>query len=234
MPMRQTNYVALLLLLITICGGLISGVSSLHVTSTPPLVDVPVYSMATLNPPDKTGGTNGGSTTNMNILTYATPVSVRPDRVWALMGLYKGTLSHENFSRTRTCILQLLTAKHIPLVRLLGASSGNDLNKRQECSKLAPELAWRESSSSSSSSGDPSTTCKNSEQQPQLLPDCAYYLKLTAIGDIVDGGSHDVVICKVEEMLVADDSNEATRQEYLSTAKLRELGIITEQGRVAE
>eukprot|EP00978_Attheya_sp_CCMP212_P039663 scaffold208462_cov68-Attheya_sp.AAC.1 len=230
MPMRQTNYVALLLL-ITICGGLISGVSSLHVTSTPPLVDVPVYSMATLNPPDKTGGTNGGSTTNMNILTYATPVSVRPDRVWAL-GLYKGTLSHENFSRTRTCILQLLTAKHIPLVRLLGGSSGNDLDKRQECSKLAPELAWRESSSSSS--GDPSTICKNSEQQPQILPDCAYYLKLTAIGDIVDGGSHDVVICKVEEMLVTDHSNEAMRQEHLSTAKLRELGIITEQGRVAE
>ena len=34
----------------------------------------------------------------MNVLTYATPVSVQPSRMWCI-GLYKGTLSHENFDR---------------------------------------------------------------------------------------------------------------------------------------
>jgi hypothetical protein len=45
-------------------------VHALQSTTTPPLLDVPTYSLATLN--------EDGST-NMNILTYATPVAIRPD-----------------------------------------------------------------------------------------------------------------------------------------------------------
>ena len=97
-----------------------------HSTEVPPLVDVPVWSMATLN--------EDGST-NFNILTYATPVSIRPNRLWTL-GLFKQTKSYE-----RKCILQLLTADHIPLVRLLGGRSGNDIDKEEECAKVFPNLS---------------------------------------------------------------------------------------------
>lgn len=175
-------------------------------TTVPPLLDVPTYSMSTLNE---------DGTTNMNILTYATPVSVRPDRVWSL-GLYKETLSFQNFQRTRSCVLQLLTEKHIPLVKLLGGTSGREVNKQEECEKLG--AGW----------GDLPTGDK---EAPLVLPDCTYYLKLSAVGELVDCGSHSVAICRVDEMLV---SNDEARTEYVSTARLRDLGIITEQGRAAE
>jgi len=71
------------------------------------------------------------------------------------------------------------------------------------------------------------------DDMPELLPDCAYYLKVRRVGEMIDCGSHDVALCKIESMLVADEKNELN-QEYLNTAKLRELEIITEQGRVKE
>ena len=198
-------------------------------TTVPPLVDVPTFSMATCNRIDDDDA--GSTTTNMNILTYATPVSVRPDRVWSI-GLYKETLSYQNFCRDRSCILQLLTDKHIPLVKLLGGTSGNDVDKGSECAKLG--FQWGHLPETTTAT----TTTTESEQrpggerpQPQVLPDCAYYLKLKAIGDIVDCGSHCVAICKVEEMFVSKDEG---KTDYVSTATLRDLGIITEQGRVAE
>ena len=48
---------------------------------------------------------------------------------------------------------------------------------------------------------------------------------------MIDCGNHDVVLCVVEDMLVPDDKHSYI---YLNTAKLRDLGIITNQGRVAE
>ena len=52
---------------------------------------------------------------------------------------------------------------------------------------------------------------------------------------MIDCGSHDAALCKIESMFVSDDElNEAAQGSSLSTANLRELGIITEQGRVAE
>ena len=190
-------------------------------TVVPPLIDVPTYSMATCN--DK-GDDNDGDTrkTNMNIVTYATPVSVRPDRIWSL-GIYKETLSYKNFCRDRTCILQLLNEQHIPLVKLLGGTSGNEVDKESECEKLG--LPWGHLPSDSSAAGE-------QQQQPMVLPGCAYYLKLRAIENIVDCGSHCVAICKVEEMFVSRDDE--SKNEYTSTAALRDLGIITEQGRVSE
>jgi len=187
-----------------------------HSTEVPPLVDVPVWSVASLN--------EDGST-NANIVTYATPVSIRPERLYSL-GLFKQTKTYENFCRERKCVLQLLTAKHIPLVRLLGGKSGNDIDKSAGCAKVSPDFSLQ----NIDNGGDECT--------PKVLPSCAYYLKLSAVGDIVDGGeSHDIAICKVDEMLLPGDGNDdhvANSEEYLSTAKLRELGIITEQGRIAE
>ena len=57
-----------------------------------PLLDVPVYSLATLN---------GDGSTNMNILTYASPMGIRPERLWQI-SLYRGTRTHANFAHVRT------------------------------------------------------------------------------------------------------------------------------------
>jgi flavin reductase (DIM6/NTAB) family NADH-FMN oxidoreductase RutF len=178
--------------------------AALQATSTPPLIDVPTYSVATLN--------EDGST-NMNILTYATPVSARPDRVWSL-GLYKETLSYQNFVRNKSCVLQLLTEEHAPLIKLLGGTSGRDVDKRAECAKMG--VKWMQD---------------GSDADPEILPDCASYLKLSAMNDVIDCGSHAVALCRVDEMLVTGEDSSKLN---LSTARLRELGIITEQGRVAD
>ena len=61
-----------------------------------PLLDGPVYSLATL---DEAGDTN------MNVVTYATPVGIRPERRWAL-SLFKSTVSRANFARRRRGVLQ--------------------------------------------------------------------------------------------------------------------------------
>ena len=59
--------------------------AGLLVDSPPPLLRSPTYSLATLN-------NDFGGSTNMNILTYATPVGVKPVRRWAV-GLFRGTRS---------------------------------------------------------------------------------------------------------------------------------------------
>lgn len=57
--------------------------------AAPPPLNNHVYSLATLNK-------QGSGTTNMNIVTFATPVSIEPRRLW-VVSLYKHTLSRENF-----------------------------------------------------------------------------------------------------------------------------------------
>mmetsp|Transcript_17463 Transcript_17463/g.26514 ORF Transcript_17463/g.26514 Transcript_17463/m.26514 type:complete len:214 (-) Transcript_17463:176-817(-) len=191
-------------------------VYALTVTDTPPLLDVPTYSLATKD----------GERTGMNILTYATPVSVQPDRIWSI-GLYKGTVAHEQFSKTGKGVLQMLKPQHAKLVKLLGGSSGRDVDKREECAKLG--FPWITTADD--------TKNKRGEQMPELLPDCVYYLELSQVGLLVDCGSHDVAICKVERMYVPSEQESDTDDDesyYLNTRSLRNLGIITKQGRAAE
>jgi flavin reductase (DIM6/NTAB) family NADH-FMN oxidoreductase RutF len=188
-----------------LCMTAAIAVNALQPTTTPPLLDVPTYSLATFN--------EDGST-NMNIITYATPVSIRPDRVWSL-GLYKETLTKVNLMRNPTCVLQLLREPQAELVRVLGGQSGRDADKREECAKLGFE--WQELEN-----------CDGLE----VLPGCAYYLKIRIQGDLVDAGSHLIApFCQVEEMYTGDTGEGSMA--HLSASRLRELGIITEQGRVA-
>jgi flavin reductase (DIM6/NTAB) family NADH-FMN oxidoreductase RutF len=193
--------------------------AGIQATTTPPLLDVPVYSLATLN--------QDGST-NMNILTYATPVSIIPIRVWSL-GLFKGTLSEENLRHTGTCVLQLLNQRHIDTVPLLGGMSGRDIDKQHECHLLG--LPWQE---------------LDDKDGFYVLPGCTSYMKMTIQGGVVDAGSHVIVpFCEVTEMyssadetmMINGDSSMETSMvasKHLSTGKLRELGMITQKGRVAE
>jgi flavin reductase (DIM6/NTAB) family NADH-FMN oxidoreductase RutF len=194
-------------LLLLWCPSFLTACHSFEITSTPPLLNVPTYSLATLSP--------DGRETGMNILTFATPVSVNPDRVWAI-GLYKKTQAHEHFSVRKQGVLQLLTERHSKLVRLLGGSSGHNVDKQSECRQLGFE--W--------------VSLQPKKDAPLVLPGCAHYLSLKLQGELIDAGSHDVAICRVDLMFVDDD--EAKQGGHLMTATLRDKGIITKQGRVAE
>jgi flavin reductase (DIM6/NTAB) family NADH-FMN oxidoreductase RutF len=224
------------------------------ITDVPPLVDVPVWSMATLNNDGGSGESDGDenpkATTNMNLLTYATPVSIRPSRLYAL-GLYKETKSRDNFLREKICILQLLSAsneKHIECVRLLGGISGKDVSKEEELASVhgieLQELSANDGDDNNNSSDSGGGV--EQERLPKVLPGCVRYLQLSLVGDGVtdyDGGesSHDVVICKVDKMWTSSSpysgegpkSGDSAGNDYLSTGRLRQLGLITEQGRIA-
>lgn len=167
----------------------------------------------------------------MNILTYASPVSITPHRMWSI-SLYKGTLSHENFVREKMGVLQLLAPEHAncvdtdgrpgALIRVLGGTSGKDVNKRLQCEKLG--YAW-------STFDD-----KNRVKSPPILPRCMYCLQLELEGDMIDCGSHDVALCRVVSMIADDHPTDSAPIEldYLSTRKLRQMGIISELGRIAD
>lgn len=181
---------------------------ALQPTTTPPLLDVPTYALATLN---KDGSTN------MNIMTYATPVSTGPSRVWTL-GIYRETLSEENLRRNPTAVLQLLTKRHADLVSVLGGNSGRDIDKRQECAKRGN--SWKR--------------CEELDGL-ELLPGCAAYVKISIQGGLLDAGSHLIAPYCIVQGMYEDENTEKNDplEDQLKTGYLRELGVITEQGRVA-
>ena len=210
----------------------------LSLTEKPPLLDSPTFSLATRNRENESN-----ITTNMNILTYATPVAVRPRRVWCL-GLYKDTLSYENWVRTGTGILQLLSDEaddnHVAVIKILGGSSGRDVNKETACADVGCTWIHLPDVNKSGESND-----NDDSHVPiapiQVLPNCVSYCRVSAIGEVIDMGSHAIAICQVDEMYASEDDEGRRRQllntkkrRHLSTSKLREMGIITEQGRVAE
>lgn len=207
-----------------------------HATSTPPLLDVPVYSLSTLGKPSASD--SQGRSGTMNILTYASPVSSAPNRMWC-MSLYKGTLSHENFARERRGILQLLRPDHVhcsnignsaigseavgDLIRVLGGASGRDVDKRESCAKLG--FVWDKLSQIGEVNEE------EDDSWPLVLPSCLYYLKLELVGDLIDCGSHEAALCRVVAMLSGDDANDL-ELDLLSTRQLRRESIISELGRV--
>ena len=161
-----------------------------------PLLDGPVYSLATL---DEAGDTN------MNVVTYATPVGIRPERRWAL-SLFKSTASRSNFARRRRGVLQLLRPEHAPLVYALGGTSAADADKAAAC--YGAGFAW-----------------ESSDWDERVLPRCAAYVSLEAVGEPVDCGDHEVYVCRVVDGVGGFDASHAT------TGDLRERGLITTEGR---
>lgn len=113
---------------------------------------------------------------------YVTPGSITPDRLWCV-GVVKSSLTHINFISSKFGILQLLRPQQLSLVKLLGSSSGRDVDKQRECGKLGFE--WQPLEDEIGADGD----------LPLTLPGCAHYLLLRCI-EVVDGGSHGVFICK--------------------------------------
>jgi hypothetical protein len=177
----------------------------------PPVLSSPVYSLATLNP---------DGSTNMQILTYATPVGIAP-RTWAL-SLYRPTQTHANFKARRSGVLQLLTEKHANLVYLLGGQSGNDIDKAAACKEAG--FAWLDAPDMVDEGGW-------AGGGPQLLPGCAAYVRLVQEdGDELRAfGEHEMAVCRVDGML--GDSDAADFDGALSTRACRDLGLITDRGK---
>ena len=80
-------------------------------------VDQPVYSISS--------AAHGSS--NMNICSYATPVSMQPKRY--IVAIYKGTKTLELVQLQQEFLLQILDHSHYKLVNLLGKKSGSKLDK---------------------------------------------------------------------------------------------------------
>lgn len=135
--------------------------------------------------------------------------------------------------RERRGVLQLLAPEHADcedtdesdknpgaLIRVLGGTSGKDVDKRFQCEKLG--YVW-------------STLDGDGSRWPSVLPRCIYYLQLELEGDMIDCGSHEVALCRVVSMTSGNSiENAATELDYISTRKLRQMGVITELGRVAD
>ena len=79
---------------------------ALRPLAAPPVLDVPCFSLATVD---------ADGATNMNVLTYAAPVGIRPARKWCI-SLYRGTRTHANFAARGSGVAQNLWKKN-PLRR---------------------------------------------------------------------------------------------------------------------
>jgi flavin reductase (DIM6/NTAB) family NADH-FMN oxidoreductase RutF len=82
------------------------------------MVDMPVYSLATVSP---------DGVPNMNICSYATPITMEPKQY--CIGVYKGSKTLANLESGSAAILQILASDQYRLVRRFGYKSGHDTDK---------------------------------------------------------------------------------------------------------
>jgi hypothetical protein len=94
----------------------------------PPALSVPVWSLA--SPAIHTDGLS----TSMNIVTFCTPVSVAPPKLWAV-SLYTNTMTRDAFLNSKVAVLQLMQPDQAGLVPLLGKRSGYEpgFSKKDAC-----------------------------------------------------------------------------------------------------
>eukprot|EP00798_Chlamydomonas_sp_ICE-L_P018908 gene18908-25467_t len=107
----------------------------------PPLYttfSVPVYSLSTA--PANADASSPRRT--MNLTTYASAVSISPERCFAL-SLYLGTQSHKNFMETKRGVLQVLCHRHTDLFTILGKTTGAEVEKLQMIKEAGFELTER-------------------------------------------------------------------------------------------
>lgn len=177
----------------------------------PPPISVPVYSLASTLPLDSISSSqsneddvntpNNVKTTSMNIMTFCTPVSVAPPKLWTL-SLYTNTMTKEYFFKSKIGILQLLDKKQCDLVPILGKRSGYELDysKELECEKKG--FKWGKYGMSCKYIGDNIDNDDKEEEEEkllqsiQLLPNCQSYIKVRLL-ETLDAGDHEVALCQV-------------------------------------
>ncbi|MCS6975093.1 MAG: flavin reductase family protein [Cyclobacteriaceae bacterium] len=124
-------------------------------------VDQPVYSIAS--------AWNGKA--NMNICTYAVPVSMKPKLY--VVAIYRNTCTLDLVTQSREFVLQLLCEKHYRLVKLFGKTSGRNTDK---LSKIKFPLG--------------------SYQSIPYLTDALAIVHLSVL-DFIETGDHISTICRV-------------------------------------
>lgn len=125
-------------------------------------VDQPVYSIAS--------SWNGKA--NMNICTYAVPVSMKPKMY--IVALYHETCTLELVTMRGELLLQILDCRHYTLVNLLGKTSGHKADKLK---KIKIPIKWH--------------------QNLPYLTDALAFIHLR-VESMIETGDHICAICHVE------------------------------------
>eukprot|EP00882_Tetradesmus_deserticola_P033956 GHRQ01038838.1.p1 GENE.GHRQ01038838.1~~GHRQ01038838.1.p1 ORF type:complete len:164 (+),score=51.69 GHRQ01038838.1:697-1188(+) len=131
------------------------------------MLSTPVYSLSSAN--------SAGKTT-MNMITYASPIALRPQRKYAL-GLYVQSMSYQNVKETGRAVLQILQVRHAQLTQLLGKSSGRDVDKVAQLQQLGFAVS--------------------EEYGLPVLADAVGVMELRVVSEFIPAGDHEVVLCDV-------------------------------------
>lgn len=183
----------------------------------------------------------------MNIVTFATAVSVAPPKIWAV-SLYTNTLTRRAFLDAKVGVLQLLRPDQSKLVPMLGKRSGyeDEYDKREECKGAGFEwISYHGNGddldeSECGKEGDADIQNEDTVRL-QVLPGCATYIKLKVLS-YHNAGDHDVALCEVLDTTMWNDytrkivscssddkegkSTALDPSTALYTGQLREEGII--------
>jgi flavin reductase (DIM6/NTAB) family NADH-FMN oxidoreductase RutF len=139
-------------------------------------VDLPVYSISS----------KGNEYDNMNIITYASAVSMKPKRF--ICAVYKNTKTLENVRSDGQFVLQILSDNQFALVRLLGKQSGNKINKIKRLNKRNLLSEWNGFS---------------------ILKEALAVMEMKIINEI-DGGDHVCFLCDVVAYKNLNEGKELT------------------------
>jgi flavin reductase (DIM6/NTAB) family NADH-FMN oxidoreductase RutF len=139
-------------------------------------VDLPVYSISS----------KGNEYDNMNIITYASAVSMKPKRF--ICAVYKNTKTLENVRSNGAFVLQILSDTQYALVRLLGKQTGNKINKIERLNKRNLLSEWNGFN---------------------ILKEALAVMEMKIINEI-DGGDHVCFLCDVVSYKNLNDGKELT------------------------
>jgi flavin reductase (DIM6/NTAB) family NADH-FMN oxidoreductase RutF len=128
----------------------------------------------------------GNEYDNMNIITYASAVSMKPKRF--ICAVYKNTKTLENVRSNGAFVLQILSDTQYALVRLLGKQSGNKINKIERLNKRNLLLEWNGFS---------------------ILKEALAVIEMNIIQEM-DGGDHVCFLCDVVAYKNLNEGKELT------------------------
>lgn len=149
-------------------------------------VDLPIYSVSSYNEQEA----------NMHICTYVSAVSMEPKRM--MVAIYKGTKTLALVEQNPHFVLQLLSKSQYNLIKLLGQSSGNNIDKISRLKKRNLLSSWK---------------------QFNVLKDALAYMELATL-EKIDAGDHIMHLC---EMISFSNNLDG---EPLTLDILRKKGII--------
>ena len=180
----------------------------------PPPLSVPVWSLSADEDLPSSMQGRGNTRHSMNIVTFATAVSVAPPKIWAV-SLYTNTLTRRAFLDAKVGVLQLLRPDQSKLVPILGKRSGYEdgYDKREECKVAGFEWVAYHDGNNDDDLDESTGICTCSSEgdadygdtvRLQVLPGCATYIKLKVLS-YHNAGDHDVALCEVLDTAMWND-----------------------------